>query len=754
MYWSGSSGPWLGGYQYPPTQQPNANWRWVTGETWSYTNWQTGQPNDSGGKVEDKLQFGFATLVSTWNDCQSINSTPSYRPIAYVIEWDRDPPRIATQPAALRLYTGKSAQFSVVAESSTDMFYRWRKDGINLTDGGNISGSLANTLTVTNLTLADTGDCDVVVTNIYGSVTSAVAHLEVVVETTADTAFDAFNAAYLIKTNGLTYYAKSLTNRAPDGTWTMCLDIQGAQDAYERTQSPQQQQLLNDLLKTFLIQTAPPWSWDGWNDDIGWFSLALVRGYQMTGNTNFLAAAEYGYNYAFGRGWDTNYNGGGIWEQNPEYMPGQAPDKDPLANDSLAQVACMLFQSTSNAVYLAQAQQIYAWVRTNVFNPNTGQVYSRIHTNGVVDTGSALYNQGTFVDLANLLCQITGQSLYYTDALHAVEYVRNNLTSGGIFNSSASWLNTWAAEFARGLGHFVKDNNLWSTYYPWMLANANAAWSSRRTDYNVSWSAWTQPTPTTNDMIANWAVNAVAMLQMTPPSEPGFVACTNKLSGTVLGTAGSWNNSGNTVAKAFDGNLGTYFDGPDVTGDWVGLDGQINYYPRGGYASRMLGGIFQGANNPTFSNPVILCAIATTPLDNNVFTFQPVTNRAAFRYVRYLGPANGSCNVAELQFFSVNPPPPPACITNQWNGNQLTLSWQSGGTLLEATNVSGPWSTNVSATSPFIVTPSQPQKYYRLKLQSVAVNPTTIMKTISTCARSPCRNSLRPHNPVKKRTTR
>ena len=90
-YWHGSSGPWLGGYQSPATQQPNANWNWVTGEAWSYTNWQSGQPNDSGGKAEDKLQFGFAPLASTWNDIMSIDPTPAYWPIAYVVEWDHDP---------------------------------------------------------------------------------------------------------------------------------------------------------------------------------------------------------------------------------------------------------------------------------------------------------------------------------------------------------------------------------------------------------------------------------------------------------------------------------------------------------------------------------------------------------------------------------------------------------------------------------------------------------------------------------------
>src|SRR5437660_1769056 len=47
----------------------------------------------------------------------------------------------------------------------------------------------------------------------------------------------------------------------------------------------------------------------------------------------------------------------------------------------------------------------------------------------------------------------------------------------------------------------------------------------------------------------------------------------NKLGGVIIGTSGSWNNSGNTKEKAMDGNLSTFFDGPDPgTGEWVGLD--------------------------------------------------------------------------------------------------------------------------------------------------------------------------------------
>ena len=546
--------------------------------------------------------------------------------------------------------------------------------------------------------------------------------VEMVAETgDAGIMLGAYNAAFLIETNSLVYYATDMANRTPDYFWVQALDIQGLEDAYERTHSPQQQQLINALLTTFLAQNPEPWTWDGWNDDIGWVSLVMARGYQMTGNLNFLNAAEYGFNMAFARGWDTNYNGGGIWEEQPA---NGGHDKNPLAEDSLAQAACLIYQGTTNTTYLAQAQQIYCWVRTNLFNPGTGEVYNSIQTNGVVDETPELYNQGTFIDLANLLYEFTGQTAYDDDALSAVEYTRNNLTVNGIFSNNAAYLATWAAEFARGLGHFVQYNNLWSTYYPWMLANANAVWSTRRTDLNLTWNAWTTQTPVTN-LTTSWCVSAVAMLQVTPTNEPGFVPCTNQLPGTVVGTSGSFGSSGNTIANVFDNDLTTYFDAPMASGAWAGLDfgagvsnviGQINYWPRAGWSGRMTGGVFQGGNNFLFNNPVTLFTIPTAPPENGVVTSRTITNATAFRFVRYLGPANGWCNVAEVQFFSPNPPPPPPVLTNRWDGVHLTLSWQNGGMLLEATNLTGPWTTNTSS-SPFVVTPTQPQKFYKALFQ-------------------------------------
>ncbi len=55
-------------------------------------------------------------------------------------------------------------------------------------------------------------------------------------------------------------------------------------------------------------------------------------------------------------------------------------------------------------------------------------------------------------------------------------------------------------------------------------------------------------------------------------------------------------------------------------------------------------------------------------------------------------------------------------LTNKLSGANLVLSWPGNGKLLEATNLAGPWTTNVTA-SPVTVVPNQSQKFYRIRTQ-------------------------------------
>jgi autotransporter-associated beta strand protein len=135
-----------------------------------------------------------------------------------------------------------------------------------------------------------------------------------------------------------------------------------------------------------------------------------------------------------------------------------------------------------------------------------------------------------------------------------------------------------------------------------------------------------------------------------------------KLTGTLIGTAGSWNNNAAvTKTAAVDGSLSTYFDGPTANGVWVGYDlgddstqavYKVRYAPRSGFASRMVGGIFQGSNAAGFSTATTLFTITTAPVDG-VYTEKMVTSTAPYRYIRYLSPNNGYGDVAEVEFYGI-----------------------------------------------------------------------------------------------------
>ena len=199
-----------------------------------------------------------------------------------------------------------------------------------------------------------------------------------------------------------------------------------------------------------------------------------------------------------------------------------------------------------------------------------------------------------------------------------------------------------------------------------------------------------------------------ATLSATVPPPPNTKY---PLAGTVIGTPGSYNGGPNTRDKVFDGNISTFFDAPDATGDWAGLDlgvpkavTAVNYVARGGYEGRMVGGVFQGSNTPDFSSGVVtLYTVASTP-SSSAYTLAAVPNHSSFRYLRYLGPANGSCNVSEVIFYGVSVPVAPAGVGVTLLNGVASLSWSaptyaSTYNVKRATSSGGPYATVASGVS-------------------------------------------------------
>jgi len=88
------------------------------------------------------------------------------------------PVTITQHPANVTVTSGSPASFSVTATGSSPA-YQWRKNGNNLSNGGNVSGATSATLTINPAGPADAGSYDCVVSNACGSQTSNAATLTV-----------------------------------------------------------------------------------------------------------------------------------------------------------------------------------------------------------------------------------------------------------------------------------------------------------------------------------------------------------------------------------------------------------------------------------------------------------------------------------------------------------------------------------------------------------------------------------------------
>ena len=89
-------------------------------------------------------------------------------------------PSIVSQPEKLTVFAGSNAVFSVANAGSTPLAWQWRENNTNLANGSVYSGVNTSQLTALAVTTNSGANFSVVITNLYGSVTSSTAALTVV----------------------------------------------------------------------------------------------------------------------------------------------------------------------------------------------------------------------------------------------------------------------------------------------------------------------------------------------------------------------------------------------------------------------------------------------------------------------------------------------------------------------------------------------------------------------------------------------
>lgn len=143
-------------------------------------------------------------------------------------------------------------------------------------------------------------------------------------------------------------------------------------------------------------------------------------------------------------------------------------------------------------------------------------------------------------------------------------------------------------------------------------------------------------------------------------------AADQKLTGIVIGTDlyvdytdFSSSTTTNTREMAFDDDLETCFATYPRSYTWCGLDlGERHIITKVGWSPRNDGhgpervqlGMFEGANRSDFLDAVPLYII---PYQGTIgkIDYADVDVSQGFRYVRYVGPSDARCNVAEIEFY-------------------------------------------------------------------------------------------------------
>ena len=192
------------------TGNPNPTYQWTIGAVGSgvYTNLTD---NESiSGSTSDTLTLSNVTMASQAdlvcvlsNATGVVTSSPALLTVLPLIY-------TGPTPSPATYYSGNSATLSVGTVSSAPVSYQWLKNGTPLADGGRISGSATPSLTISSVSSADDANYSVLLSNIYGAVTSSVAPLTVI------TGGSLYQEAVLAL-NPVAYYSLNETNNPASG---------------------------------------------------------------------------------------------------------------------------------------------------------------------------------------------------------------------------------------------------------------------------------------------------------------------------------------------------------------------------------------------------------------------------------------------------------------------------------------------------------------------------------------------------------
>jgi formylglycine-generating enzyme required for sulfatase activity len=129
----------------------------------------------------DGLTSALGLDLRGWDNSWAPLPSHTFTLIPKTLLWETNSaaPQIISQPPDQWVMPGQIAAFTMTASGSSLLAYRWRRNGLNLTEDGRITGTRSSTLQIARCSADDAGSYQVHVSNADGTTNSRSAHLTV-----------------------------------------------------------------------------------------------------------------------------------------------------------------------------------------------------------------------------------------------------------------------------------------------------------------------------------------------------------------------------------------------------------------------------------------------------------------------------------------------------------------------------------------------------------------------------------------------
>lgn len=186
-------------------------------------------------------------------------------------------------------------------------------------------------------------------------------------------------------------------------------------------------------------------------DDQGWWALAWVEAYELTGRREFIEMAEMIY-ATMSTGWTDELGGGIYWKKNPLQY------KNAIANNLYSLLAARLYRHTRKAEYRKRFIEASDWMlQSGMLNRENWQVEDGLDDNGTPNRGQYFtYNQGVCIASLAERYALTGETQYLALAEHIADATLRLMTDENGILRELRPETEWSADGVQFKGIFVR----------------------------------------------------------------------------------------------------------------------------------------------------------------------------------------------------------------------------------------------------------------------------------------------------------